>query len=97
RHRLDAARAVTLVCEHLRDTCAGAKGVVLATPGYLSPAQAVELGHLAAKAKLPVVASVASPLAAVLAAQAQQPFLGLAFVVDVDDHALTLAAVEVEE
>src|SRR5262245_43384455 len=52
RHRLDAARALTLVLERLQPACAQAKGVVLALPPYLTRAQVGLLLPLATKARL---------------------------------------------
>lgn len=89
RHRLDAAGALSLVFEHLQPGLAEARAVVLVLPAYLSVAQATQAVRLSRKARLPVVGSVAAPLAAGLAAYRQQPWIGPAALVDVDDHALT--------
>jgi FHA domain len=97
RHRLDAERALALLCERLQTACAGARGLVLGLPAYLTVAQATTVSHVFTKARLPVAGSVAAPLAAVLAAHSRQPFSGLAVVVDADDHALSLSAVAVED
>src|SRR5207248_2514377 len=81
RHRLDAGRAAALVFEHLRTRAAGAQGCVLALPAYLDPAQVALLRPIADKARLPAVGSLAAPLAAGLAAYAEQPWNGPALVV----------------
>lgn len=89
RHRLDAARALSLVFERLRSSCAAASGVVIAAPDYLSREQGELCGTLAAKARLPLLGSVSAPIAAALSAYNKTPWSRLAIVVDVDDHALT--------
>src|SRR5438876_6120590 len=53
RHRFDAVKALALVFERLQPIFAGAQGVVLAVPTYLSRAQAMLLPALAEKARLP--------------------------------------------
>jgi hypothetical protein len=104
RHALDAARALTLVLEHLRPAWAAAQGLALAVPAYLDPDQVTLLTQLAEKAgargRSPpprVLGTVPTPLAAALTAYAEQPWYGLALVVDVDVHALTWAAVLVAD
>lgn len=89
RHRLDSSRALTLVFERLRQACTAAKGVFIALPAYLTREQGETLAPLAAKARLPLIGSVAAPIAAALSAYASSPWSGLALVVDADDHALT--------
>jgi hypothetical protein len=89
RHRLDSAKAVAAVFEHLRPLCSTAKGVLLAVPDYLSREQAVLLAGPATKARLPVLGAVSAPLAAAVSAFAGGPWSGPAVVVDADDHALT--------
>ncbi len=91
RHRLDAAGALGLVFERVQPALAEAHGVVLVLPAYLSAAQAAQAVRLGRAARLPVVGSVAAPLAAGLAAYRQQPWTGPAVLVDVDDHALSWA------
>jgi hypothetical protein len=89
RHRLDSAKALTLVFEHLRPLCATAKGVLLALPDYVNREQARLLSGPAAKARLPVIGAASAALAAALPALQTAPWSGPALVVDVDDHALT--------
>lgn len=96
RHRLDPAQALALVLDRLRPACADALGVTLAVPAYLKEEQVAALVRLAEKARLPVCGWAAAPLAVALAAYAEQPWTGPALVVDIDDHALTWAAVAVE-
>jgi hypothetical protein len=93
RHRLDAARALTVVLEQLQPACTSAKGMVLAVPAYLSRAQAVLLPQLAEKARLPLLGSVSTTLACALEACVLQPWAGTALVLDVDDHALIASTV----
>jgi hypothetical protein len=97
RHRLDAASGLAQVFQRLAPAIATISGVVAVLPAYLSSAQVVLLGQVTAKARLPLMASVTAPLAATLAAQAEQPFTGLAVVIDADDHALAVATIAVDE
>jgi len=96
RHRLDAAQALALVFDRLSSVVAHARAVALAVPAYLNADQVAALAKLADKARLRVCASVATPLAVTLTAYAEQPWSGPALVVDLDDHALTWAALAVE-
>lgn len=93
RHRLDALKALALVFDQIQPALAGATGVVLTVPAYLTRAQVVLLPPLAEKARLPLLGSVRAPLAQALAAYRAEPWSGLALIVDADDHALTAAAV----
>jgi hypothetical protein len=93
-HQLDSAEALALVLQHVRAGCRGGRGVVLALPDYLSLAQVELAAGLAAEAGLPVLGSLSSALAVALAAHAEQTWFGTALVVDVDDHALSLAVVQ---
>ncbi|MHB1424057.1 MAG: FHA domain-containing protein [Gemmataceae bacterium] len=95
RHRLDAASALALVCEHLQRRIGRAQGVTAAVPAYLSVAQTALLAHLAGKAKWRLLGSVPSPLAVALAAHEHLPWSGQAVIVDVDGHALTFSTVAV--
>jgi hypothetical protein len=89
RHRLTATTALALVLDCLRPALANVKALSVALPAYLNEAQAALVMTQARKAKLPVVGSVAAPLALALAAYAEKPWAGLAVLVDADDHALT--------
>jgi hypothetical protein len=93
RRRFDADRALTLVCQHIVRVCKSVCGVTMAVPAYLADVQVARLLTLADQAGLPVLGSVAAPLAAALAAHAEQSWFGSCLVLDVDDQALTLAPV----
>jgi hypothetical protein len=93
RRTLDAAGAADYVWQRLHGLCRSASGIVLALPAYLHMAQADLLRALAAKHKLPVQGSVPAVLAAALAGHTQQLWSRAALVVDVDDHALTVALI----
>src|SRR5437764_232416 len=97
RHRLDALKALALVFESFQAALGHARGIALAVPAYLTRAQVLLLPPLADKARLPLLGSVQAPLANALAAYRAEPWSGLALVVDVDDHALTAAAVIAED
>jgi hypothetical protein len=91
-HRLDAAAALGLVLRQLQTGYGKARGLALAIPAYLSLPQIATLTDLVDHAGLPLLGSVPAPLAAGLAAHADQAWSGLAYVVDADDHALTWTA-----
>ena len=93
RHRLDADAAFNLVCGKLLPLAKSATELTVALPAYLSTEQAAAISRLAKKAKLPIVGSLSTPLAAALVGYAEQAWTNSAVVVDLDDHALTLAHV----
>jgi hypothetical protein len=97
RTRLTAEAALALALEQARPALRRADAVALALPAYLTPEQVGIAGAVAQKAGLPVIGSVASPLAIALAGHAEQPWTGPALVVHADDHALTWAVVVVED
>ncbi len=97
RQRLDAAGAFALVCEQLQRRIGRAEGVTVALPAYLSAAQAALLANVAGRARWRLLGSVPAPVAVALAAHEHLPWSGLAVVVDVDGHALTLSAVAVRD
>jgi hypothetical protein len=93
RRPLDAEQAAGHVWQKLHGLCRSAKGVVLAVPGYFQPAQAELLRALGTRNKVAVLGSVPLPLAAALAGHVQHVWSRAVLVVDVDDHALTVALV----
>jgi hypothetical protein len=93
RRKLDGIGAVGVLFDKLRPICAGRQGLVFAMPPYLTHPQIVQLMAQAARVKLPLLGTVPSALALALTAHAEQAWDGLAFVADVDDHALTWSAV----
>jgi hypothetical protein len=92
RQRLDAAGALGLVLQQLHPAFGKARGLAFAIPPYLSLPQIATLTDLVDHAGLPLFGSVPAPLAAGLAAHAEQAWGGMAYVVDADDHALTWTA-----
>lgn len=98
RQKINASKATSLLLERVRPLCAGVRHLSLVVPAYLGRTQVVQLAELVEGSRLPALAgSVTSPLAAAWAAHAQQPWCGLALVVDVDHHALTWTAVAADE
>jgi hypothetical protein len=93
RKRLDAAGALGLVFQRLQPIGKTAREVVVTLPGYLGQPQAEVIRKIAAKAKFPLGPTLAAPLAAALVAYAEQAWVTSAVVLDVDDHAATLAHV----
>jgi FHA domain len=96
RHRLDAGQAVALVLDRMRPACGHAQAVGLAVPAYLSREQVEAVSKLAERARLRVAGWVSAPLAVTLTAYAEQPWAGPTLVLDIDEYALTWAAVAVE-
>ena len=97
RHRIDAARAVSLAFERVHRVCAEGEGMAVSVPSYLSRAQVMMLCPLAERAGISWLASVPAPLAAALAVYRNDPWSGLVLVVDADDHAFTAAIVAADE
>lgn len=93
RRSLDCSQAAASVWQRLHGLCRSAQGVVLTLPAYLQSDQTNHLADLGAKAKVPVLGSLPISLAAALAGHAQQLWSRSVIVVDVDDHALTVALV----
>ena len=97
RPQLDSLQALGLVFERLQPICSASDGVVLALPGYLSRSQAEMMLDLGTQFRFPILGSISAPVAGALAAYAEQAWYGSALVVDIDDHALTLTAVNAVE
>jgi hypothetical protein len=101
RHQLDADRALAFALDALARSLGRATGLVLALPVYLSEEQVALVHRLTEAARLRLLGSVSSPLAAALAAfqednDSSPEVVGRWLVVDVDGHALTWSVVERE-
>lgn len=94
RHTLDAAKAMSTVWQRLEPMCRKTGGVVASLPGYLSKPAAAKVFNLAELAKVPILGSLSAPLAAALVGYAEQAWIDSVLIVDVDEHALTLALVK---
>ncbi len=96
RHQFDADRAVEWTFTALARLLGRASALAVVWPAYLTEAQLVQLMRLAEKAGLPIVGSLAAPIAAALGVPGltARPDPGLVLVVDVDAHALTWSIVE---
>jgi len=94
---LDVAEALTHVFRRLQPITQSSAGVVLALPGYFNSTQAALLRTLATQSRVPIMGSLPIPLATALSAYAEQSWHGMAVILDVDDHALTLSTVEAVE
>ncbi|MCI0681961.1 MAG: FHA domain-containing protein [Gemmataceae bacterium] len=94
RHRLDAAKAMAAVWQRLEPMCRRTGGVVATLPGYLAKSAAETVFTLGQQSKVPMLGSLSAPLAAALVGYAEQTWIESALIVDVDDHALTLALVK---
>lgn len=97
RHKLDAARATSVVFEMLRPVGKRSGGVTLTVPGYLTNDQAAQVRKLAEKARLPILGLATAPLALGWATRMEEPWTELAMVADADEHALTWTALGVSE
>ncbi|MCI0462668.1 MAG: FHA domain-containing protein [Gemmataceae bacterium] len=86
-----AEKALGLVLRQLARAARHTDGAVLAVPHYLSTEQVGLLLDRAEKAGLKLAGAVCAPLALALTAYAERPWVGLALVLDADDHALTVA------
>jgi hypothetical protein len=91
---LDESAALSLVLRRLARACKWTRGGVVALPAYLGAAQVARLFDRAERAGLRLLGCVGAPLALALAAHAEQGWVGPALVLDVDEHALTLAALD---
>jgi hypothetical protein len=96
RRTLDADGALALVLQRLQPIGKTAREVNVTLPTYLGKPQAEVLRNLAKKAKLPLVATLSSSMAAALVSYAEQAWVSSAVVLDVDDHAATLAHIRAE-
>jgi hypothetical protein len=92
--RLDEAAALSLVLRRLARACKRTDGGVVALPAYLSGAQVARLFDRAERAGLRLLGCVSAPLALALAAHAEREWAGPALVLDADEHALTLGALD---
>ena len=97
RHRFDAVGAFSVVCEYLQRRVGAAEGITVALPAYCNAAQAAIVADRAGRARLNLLGTVPSPLAVALAAHEHLPWSGVAVVLDLDGHALTLSAVSVRD
>ncbi len=89
--------ALSLALRELAEVCKRLGGGVIAVPAYLEAGQLERLFFLAECAGLPLLGGLASPLALALAAHAEQGWAGAALVIEVDEHALTVAHVAAVE
>jgi hypothetical protein len=97
RYALDSGQALGLVLQRLQPVWFTAGAAVLSLPIYLTPTQVDLLTNLASQVRLPLLATVTAPLAAALAAHAEQPWHGTVVVVEADDHALTVSVVSAKD
>lgn len=95
--RLDSSQALRLVFDTLLAQFGrGVQGIVMTRPTSLAPAQVDLLTDLAGQARWPLLASVAAPVAAVLAAHPHAPWSGLTLVGDCDSTGFTWTALVVD-
>jgi hypothetical protein len=98
RQQLNPAKATSAVLQHLRPLCAHVNGLALVLPAYLSRTQVGELAGIVGQGRLPpLTGSVTAPLAAARAVYTENPWCGLALVLDADLHALTWTALAADE
>lgn len=93
KHDLDSTQAVQAVWRRVEESL-GAEPAVVTMPGYLSRWQADQVRFLASRVGVKLLGSIPSPLAAAVAAHAEGHWGESALVVDIDDHALSLAWVQ---
>lgn len=97
RYSLDANGAMDLVWQRLTPMARKAAGVVLTVPAYLQAPQLDWLYAMAERSRTTVLGTIPTPLAAAMTAHAEQTWLTSILVLDIDDHALTLAHVRATE
>jgi FHA domain len=93
RFTLDSEQALALVLQRLQPVWFTVGAAVLSLPVYLTRPQVDLLTSLADQVRLPLLGTVTAPLAAALAAHAEQAWTGTAVIVDADENALTLSVV----
>jgi hypothetical protein len=86
RHRLNAAAAVGLLAQRLRQPLAGHTSITVTLPSYLSVSQVATLSAAFETAKLPIAGTITAPLT--IAATSAEDF-ATAVVAEADEHALT--------
>jgi hypothetical protein len=94
RHRLDARQALSHVWRRLEPICRRARGVATTLPAYVARPQAETVLQLGEQARVPVMGSVSAVLAAALAGYAEQAWINAVLIIDIDEHAATLALVK---
>jgi hypothetical protein len=94
RHRLDARQALGHVWRRLEPMCRRARVVATTLPAYVPRPQANLVLEIGEQARVAVMGSVSAPLAAALAGYAEQAWITSVLIIDIDDHALTLALVK---
>jgi hypothetical protein len=94
RHRLDSRQALAHIWRRLEPMCRRARVVSATLPGYVAAPQAAIARSLAEEARVPLLGTVSAPLAAAVAGYAEQAWIGCVLVIDLDDHALTLALIK---
>jgi hypothetical protein len=97
RHRLDALRAFSTICDALAPRFIKTLGVALSLPTYLDGRQRTLLNQAASKSRWHVLATMPAPIAAALAVHEDLPRAGFALVGDVDGHAFTWSAVAIQD
>ena len=97
RFSLDSEQALALVLQRLQPVWFTVGAAVLSLPIYLSRPQVDLLTTLADQVRLPLLGTITAPLAAALAAHADQAWTGTAVIVDGDEHALTLSVISAED
>ena len=97
RHRLDSAGALSHLWQRLEPVCRRARVVSAALPAYVAKAEAGTVAQLGEQAKVPVLGTISAPLAAAIAGYAEQAWIGAALIIDLDDHALSMALVRAVE
>jgi hypothetical protein len=95
-YRLDAAAALGWVLNNAQPLFGDVDAAVLAVPTYLSPAQVAAVLRVASEQRLPVSATLGAPLAAAMAAHSSGRLTPNIAVIDIDNHALSLASLVLE-
>jgi hypothetical protein len=98
RHRnIDSEQALRTVFEYLRPVSTRHGAAILTLPPYLGSHQVFLVRQVTIENHLPLLCTLASPLANALTAFAEHNWKQHAIVIDVDEHALWLAWVREED
>ncbi len=96
RHKLSALDLMNFALNKVRAVCPTPLNLTMVVPIYLNATKVTALAQQMDRVKLPVRGSIVLPLALMAAADPSERRPRLTLLVDIDDHALTGALIQVE-
>ncbi len=96
RHKLSALDLMNLALNKIRAICPTPLNLTMVVPIYMNAAKVTAIAQQMERVKLPVRGSIVLPLALMAAADPTDRRPRLTLLIDVDDHALTGAVIQVE-